>query len=102
MQHTYSDGEHFATVYLLSVNDKNAYIITGWEINQRYRGRGYASKLFDRVCADADNEGATLMLSVEPDGTGLDLIALFAFYESRGFVRMNESDVGMIRHPKGK
>jgi len=84
----YVDAEHWATINLVEMNS-HAYIITSWEINRKYRGKGFASKLFDEVCADADNHG-----------TGLDSDVLEAFYERRGFMHMEESEIGMIRYPK--
>lgn len=104
MQYCYIDSEHHATVYLMPAkyhrDDSDRYILTSWEINRKFRGKGYASKLFDEVLAEADKENVTLLLSVEPDGTGLDSTALFAFYASRGFEVMQETT--MIRYPKVK
>jgi predicted GNAT family acetyltransferase len=99
MRHTYADVDHWATVHLFHCTplSENKYIVSGWEINRKYRGQGYASKLFDLMLADADKEKATLMLAVEPDGTGLDELALFAFYESRGFKRLHENSFTMVR-----
>lgn len=97
MKTTYADAGHWATLYLIQIKP-NEYIVSGWEINKKFRGQGYAAKLFDQMLKDADNEQATLILGVEPDGTGLDEIALFAFYESRGFKRIEE-EFAMIRHP---
>jgi len=99
MKNVYVDGKHWATVNLMEINS-NAYMITSWEINRKYRGQGHAAKVFDEVCADADNQSITLMLSVEPDETGLDFDTLAAFYRRRGFRHMSESETGMIRQPK--
>jgi len=99
MKNVYVDGEHWTTVNLMPLYS-HAYMITSWEINRKYRGQGWASKIFDRVCADADKFNKILMLSVEPDGTGLDSDALEAFYRRRGFIHIEESETGMVRYPK--
>ncbi len=100
MKHQYYSVEAGTTVDLMCWND-DMWLITRVEVNRKFRGQGHASRMLDLVCADADAERATLVLSVEPDGTGLDTAALMAFYFKRGFVPLAEDDPhALIRTPK--
>lgn len=83
------DIDHWTTVSLMPwVIDghPDVWLVTGVTVQSRFRGQGWASKLLDEVLADADREGVTLLLNVDPDGTGLDEAQLRAFYSRRGFV----------------
>ena len=83
-----ADVEHWPTISLMPWvvdGQDNEWVITGVQVQRSFRGQGWASKLLDQVLADADTEGATLLLDVRPDGTGLDEEALRAFYSRRGF-----------------
>lgn len=88
MKDSYVDVEHWATISLMPwvVDGRaNEWLITGVNVQYAFRGQGWASRLFDQVVADADAEGATLILNVDPDGTGLGLHELRAFYGRRDF-----------------
>lgn len=58
--------------------------ITSIEVREE-RGQGHARALLKQITDDADLEGVTLVLSIEPDGTGLDARALKRWYERAGF-----------------
>lgn len=65
----------------------------------RHRGQGLAGRLLDEICADADQEGVTLILEPSPDGSpgSLPFDELVAFYGRRGFVMDQD---GMRRRPR--
>jgi GNAT superfamily N-acetyltransferase len=101
MRDTYCDAAHGATVCLWQIAGLGGWLITRVEVNRRHRGKGVASRLLDEVCADADRERATLLLAIEPDGTGLGFEELEAFYRRRGFIRWNPGDeTSFVRDPK--
>lgn len=61
-----------------------------WELSRinvpaDYRGQGYGSELLGQVCDDADNEGVTLVLNINPYGA-LTYQQLQDWYERWGFV----------------
>lgn len=102
MKSSYYDGSKGTTIDLmgpLTYEGTQAWLITRVEVHRSFRGRGYAREMMTRVCTDADLEQETLLLAVEPDGTGADKVALKRFYGSLGFVYMAEDT--MIRSPKG-
>jgi GNAT superfamily N-acetyltransferase len=76
-----------------------SYLVTAVEVREE-RGQGHASNLLRQIIRDADAEGATLLLSVESDGTGLSDDALRLWYARHGFVSMTGSERGMVREPK--
>lgn len=80
--------------------DDHTYLLTRVETGQECRGKGYGTEILERVLADADAEGATLLLSVEPDLSpgSLDAAALTAWYSRHGFRPYR--DGGMIREPR--
>jgi ribosomal protein S18 acetylase RimI-like enzyme len=103
MRTIYADPIHWATVTLMDVtnSDADGWLITGVEVQKRFRGQGYASDLLDRVCEDADAEGVRLLLEISPDGTGLSDAALDAFYRRHGFEEWEDGDEGSrIREPR--
>jgi len=104
MRDTYSAYPIRAHAYLMPLFDEeNAWLLTGVEVAYDERGKGVARELMRRVLTDADAEGVTLYLSVEPDGSlgSLEASELMDWYERLGFVRMSESDYGMVRQPQG-
>ena len=103
MKTTYADPVHWATVTLMDItnSDADGWLITGVQVQARFRGQGYASDLLDRVCQDADEEGVKLFLEIAPDGTGLDEAVLDAFYRRHGFEAWEEGDeYSRIREPR--
>lgn len=75
----------------------NWWLLTGIDVAHSERGKGVARDLIGRVVADADSEGATLCLVIEPDGTGLDVDQLRSWYERLGFVSIEGYGIGMVR-----
>lgn len=76
-----------------------ACIVSGVGVVRACRGRHYGSILVDRICREADNEGVTLLLSVQPDwDSPLQEEALIAFYERHGFSNNTDFHL-MIRSP---
>jgi len=102
MRTTYADPAHWTTVTLMDLTDQiEGWLITGVQVQARFRGRGYASDLLDRVCEDADAEGVRLFLEISPDGTGLSDAALDAFYRRHGFEEWEDGDEGSrVREPR--
>jgi GNAT superfamily N-acetyltransferase len=98
MRHTYSDIPTHTVIHTMEMLDGR--IITS--VGTRTRGQGNASRLFKTVIEEADSEGVTLYLSVEPDGTGLDEDQLRSWYGRNGFENMDPelSETGMIRQPR--
>lgn len=102
MNSCYFDVAHGATVDLIRVVD-HRYLVTRVAVNRLmgFRGQGYASALLDTVCQAADDEGATLLLAIEPDESGgLDRVQLEGFYRRRGFRFFTDSSTDMVRNPK--
>jgi|tagenome__1003787_1003787.scaffolds.fasta_scaffold20971214_6 ribosomal protein S18 acetylase RimI-like enzyme len=91
------EGAHICTMNAGAMG----YIVTQVAVRPEHRGKGAASRLLDKVCEAADHERVRLLLSVDPDGTGLSASALRSFYARRGFVAMNEEGAVMIREPEG-
>lgn len=80
-----------------------------WEVNrvnvpQPHRGYGHGSELLKRLTADADAEGATLVLNIYASGA-LDHQALVEWYRRNGFTltsRPSQEDPWMMRRlPQG-
>jgi predicted GNAT family acetyltransferase len=65
-----------------------------------FRGKGYASQLFDEVLEDADNEHKVLMLSIHVDPDGLTFEEVAEWYKRCGFVFVQEGDPTMRRDPQ--
>jgi N-acetylglutamate synthase-like GNAT family acetyltransferase len=74
------------------------WLFTGVDVAHNERGKGVARELLRRVLDDADTEGVTLFLSVEPDGTGLDDSQLRDWYARLGFIE--SEDNLLMRTPK--
>lgn len=96
MKHRYFDLEHAASISLMEGDE--VWLVTGVEVNRKYRGQGAASKLLKEVIADADRTGTPLILAVEPDGTGLGFQALVEFYQRHGFTQRDQENT-MVREP---
>lgn len=105
MKDSYFDIDNGATVTLISIDHSlpDHWMVTSVEVQRAHRGKGAAGRLLATVLADADQEGATLVLDVSPDGTGLDQQALIDFYSRRGFIMAPDlGPTGMRRLPAGK
>lgn len=97
MQHSYRIPGVRASVDLMFHPQGRLALLTRCEVGREERGRGHASKLMRMMLADADRDGITIYLSVEPDGTGLDALTLRSWYERLGFRDFRERT--MIREP---
>ncbi|WP_078626324.1 GNAT family N-acetyltransferase [Streptomyces sp. NRRL S-241] len=86
MQSTYSGHGGAASASLLfdPTNDGPA-ILTEIAVWEEHRGKGWASELLRQICQEADREGLTLLLSVEPGPRGLSYEALAEWYQRCGF-----------------
>jgi GNAT superfamily N-acetyltransferase len=91
------EGAHICTMNAGAMG----YIITQVAVRPEHRGTGAASRLLDEVCRNADHERVRLLLSVDPDGTGLSASALRSFYERHGFVAMQTDSAVLVREPEG-
>lgn len=101
MKDTYSAYPIRAHAYLMPLTQSPGFwLLTGVEVGHESRGLGVARDLMKRVLFDADNERATICLSIEPDGTGLDYEQLKAWYTRLGFVEEPDSWTGMVRQPQ--
>ncbi|MEU5814230.1 GNAT family N-acetyltransferase [Streptomyces huasconensis] len=76
-------------------------ILTEVAVWREDQGKGWGSEILRLVCAEADTEGVTLMLSVDPGPYGLSYEALRSWYSRYGFVGDSTDDV-MIRLPQAK
>lgn len=65
------------------------------------RGKGYATTLIHRICQEADKNGLTLFLQVDPYGDGpLDCSALEGWYSRAfGFAPIQAEPLLMARMP---
>jgi len=62
----------------------NVMIITRINVPEKWRGLGIGSRLLTQILSDADRDGITLGLEVQPTG-GLNLEQLEAWYSRHGF-----------------
>ncbi|MFJ3634633.1 GNAT family N-acetyltransferase [Streptomyces sp. NPDC090112] len=86
MQSTYSGHEGAASASLLfDPTGGGPAILTEIAVWEEHRGKGWASELLRQICQEADREGLTLLLSVEPGPRGLSYEALAAWYRRHGF-----------------
>lgn len=76
----------------------NAFVITRINVPDPIRGRGHGTELLELVLADADEEGARLMLAPEASG-GLPQRELEKWYSRHGFGRTH-SGAMMERSPR--
>lgn len=97
MRDAYHDPGRGASVWLVDLGG-DAWLVSGVEVNKQFRRQGAARALMGRVLADADREGVTLLLSVDPqEPWEVDGDALRVFYESLGF--RGRADMSMERVP---
>lgn len=65
---------------------------------EQHRGKGFASLLMQKVCAEADEAGKVLLLMAKPyDEGGLDRDELREWYGRFGFKRIQADPVLMAR-----
>lgn len=81
------DGDRIGCVMLeISEDDETTVLFDLVKVTRPFIGLGYGSRILDRVCELADEHGVALQIDVQPDGTTImDVEALTAFYERRGF-----------------
>jgi hypothetical protein len=70
-------------------------------VRKPYREEGHGTVLLVSICMDADQEGETLSVKVEPGGEGLNYKELTMWLRRHGFVNDPTSKY-MIRYPKPK
>lgn len=104
MKECYYDGSKGVTIDLMLGVKESGALITRIEVNKKFRGKGYASEMMKKVLKDADEEGVTLFLSVDPDGTGLSKLELRRWYFRLGFQRFSGTDMygALFRVPQSK
>jgi len=67
------------------------------------RGKGQASEAMRATCRDADREGVTLLLEVQPYGDGgLSIKQLKAWYSRLGFKESYGGSGLMMRKPRAR
>jgi GNAT superfamily N-acetyltransferase len=81
-------------------SEGNRYIVHRINVPAKDRGKGYGRQLLAQILADADAEGAILMLMplTTTDSTGLTPWQLIAWYSRHGFTLYGTG--AMIRGPK--
>lgn len=62
-----------------------------------YRNQGFAEKLLQQVCNEADDAGFSLLLHVKAEDNATDSKRLQAFYAKHGFVMFQNKPVLMCR-----
>lgn len=100
MRSAYHDVPGGGSVHLMSLGD-GSWMITSVEVQRGKRRRGTARRLMERVCAEADAEGAELVLLVDPqEPWEVSFRDLWGFYESLGFSGGEwEESASMYRPP---
>lgn len=82
----------------LVTDPDHTYLITHVWVPKEMRGRRYGRITLERVCHDADAEGATLILSVAPDyDSPLKYDGTLAFYQRHGFELISDRYHGAMR-----
>lgn len=98
----YRNGRLFAQHTVVSCNIVNSMEVrlTHIETLAAFRGKGMSSECLNWLCELADAYQVQIVLCpVQLDTTGLDVLALTAWYQRHGFVRLGFDDE-MIRYPK--
>lgn len=75
------------------------WTITRINVPRESRGQGYGTRLLEMILADADAEGLTLQLEVQPSGE-MTYAALTDWYMKHGFQQRPRNFGYMIRRPK--
>ena len=76
---------------------KNIREVTSLYTGNKFRGKGYASKLLQEVCISADKHAIVLLIAPKPFDNGLDQEQLISFYSRHGFVKIQDNPVLMAR-----
>jgi GNAT superfamily N-acetyltransferase len=101
VRHIYFETETWATIDMMLWPSKNWALMSS--IAVRRQGRGAATRLMAQVLEDADREGVTLMLAIEPDyilNPNMDEDRLRNWYKRLGFCPVPGSDTDMKREPR--
>lgn len=86
-------------VDLASMIGPGGFMITRINVPPRYRGRGHGSELLQMVCEDADYEGVSLVLEINPYGD-MTYDQLLSWYSRYGFVQLEGcEDEVFVRTP---
>lgn len=101
MRSVYWIGEGIRATAMTMPVSEHVVWLTRVAVGDEVRGRGYGSDLLGMVCEDADAEGVTLLLNIEPDPGGLSHDQLRGWYKRYGFdfIDRKASASGMIRVP---
>lgn len=102
MERHYYDGRG-TTINVLAGFAPNHMMVCAVETHRDYRLQGGASRLLRQICHEADEEGITLVLSVDPS-PGLNALpraALRAFYSRCGFRTWPYGGPGAMRRKPG-
>jgi len=63
---------------------KRYFVITRINVMEKFRGKGYGTRILNMILEDADKEGVILLLEPVPSG-GLSDKELIAWYTRHGF-----------------
>jgi ribosomal protein S18 acetylase RimI-like enzyme len=74
--------------------------LSGLHVEPERRHEGWGTALMRLVCAEADAEGAALLLCVEPSDSTMSREQLAAWYASHGFTQIQAEPLLMARPPK--
>jgi GNAT superfamily N-acetyltransferase len=106
MQDSYYDFDkelqRLTTVHLMKFSDTEC-LITEIQTTRGARRLGRASALMKQVLSQADCEGVTLLLGIDPDGSegSMDYDQLVAWYRRMGFrYHISEDEGAMRREPQ--
>jgi len=89
MKPCYVDRESWTTVELSALTD-DLYYINRVITPRLYRGKGHASRLMQQVLDDADSDGASLVLEINPYGP-MTHKALEVWYLRLGFKKVGRN-----------
>lgn len=96
MRDCYLDRESRGIVDLVYEPERDRWWITRVNVPVQVRRGGHGGRLMRRVLTEADEEGVTLCLEVQPSG-GMPLRPLREWYRRLGFVGTRT----MVRTPRG-
>lgn len=88
MKDSYSENRTFVSILVFA---SGPHVVSYVWTPKGQRRRGQARRCLERACADADEDGADLVLSVDPEiDTSMEV--LLRFYGSVGFVPWTDAD----------
>lgn len=86
----------------IEMRGRNIWLLDSLFVVRGKRGRHYGSIILERVLRDADAEGVTLWLGVDPaTDSPFTEYQLRSFYRRHGFVSLRSSINSMRRKPRG-